>query len=347
MLYRATIAVSILTSCLFYSCNNSHQHHTENCSDMLPVAEATDSLHVFVPAFDKLKDYAGMVLIPPGVFSMGAVANDSFAREDEGPAHTVQLDSFWMDATEVTNKQFKEFVQATGYVTSAERLHPKGSLVFNPKGNKQGELFWWQYTNGANWKQPLGPGSSIDTMDNYPVIHVSWYDAAAYASWAGKRLPTEAEWEYAARAGAANSLYPWGNQNPEVEKRANVFEGKFPAQNTAADGFNLLAPVRTYAANAYGLYDVSGNVWEWCADFYHERYYSYCAENEIIKAEGPEKSFNSEDRYGEFRVIRGGSFMCNSSYCTGYRSSARNKTTPSTSLMNVGFRCVRDVSGKE
>jgi formylglycine-generating enzyme len=326
-------------------CHQKHNHqHTESCSDMLPTGTVTDSLHLFTAAANALNNFTGMVLIPAGEFSMGALPADTFARADEKPMHKVQVDSFWMDATEVTNKQFKEFANATGYLTTAERLQPKGSLVFTPKGDNNGNRFWWNYTNGANWQQPLGPGSSIDTMDNYPVIHVSSYDAMAYASWAGKRLPTEAEWEYAARAGGVNTLYPWGNQNPETEKRANVFQGKFPEGNTAKDGFRQTAPAGSFQSNAFGLYDMSGNVWEWCNDYYHERYYEYCTENEVAKPTGPVKSFNPEDRYGEYRVIRGGSFMCNSSYCTGYRSSARNKTTPSTSLMNVGFRCARSVT---
>jgi formylglycine-generating enzyme required for sulfatase activity len=244
-----------------------------------------------------------------------------------------------MDKTEVTNKQFAEFVKQTGYVTTAERYG--GSLVFIPGNKANGDLYWWQWVEGASWKSPFGKKNQSAAPDQ-PVVHVSWYDAMAYASWAGKRLPTEAEWEYAARGGLANKIYPWGNENPESKKKANVFQGKFPAYNTRADGFEFLSPVQSFASNGYGLYDMSGNVWEWCADKYHSAYYPYCTENNITTPQGPNKSYAAENRYEDLRVIRGGSFMCNKSYCTGYRVSARNKTSPSTSLLNIGFRCVRD-----
>jgi formylglycine-generating enzyme required for sulfatase activity len=258
----------------------------------------------------------------------------------------VHIKSFWIDATEVTNRQFREFVKATGYQTTAERAQPKGALVFNAENNHHSNLYWWKFIPSADWQHPFGPGSNIDTLDNYPVVQVSWFDAMAYASWAGKRLPTEAEWEYAARAGLTESLYPWGNQSPELNNMANVFQGSFPEKNTAADGFLFTSPVKTFPPNAYGLFDVSGNVWEWCADKYHSEYYKYCSENAIQSPTGPAQSFSPENRYEELRVIRGGSFLCNQSYCTGYRVSARNKTTPSTSLLNVGFRCVRDIPHK-
>lgn len=311
------------------------------CTDALPNAEGIDSITVFTANASMLKSYDGMVLINGGTYLMGALPSDAFAMDDEKPQHLVEVKSFWMDATEVTNKQFADFVKATGYVTTAERLPPKGALVFKPQGNVK-DLNWWQFVPGTNWRHPYGPESDIDTMANYPVVQVSWYDANAYASWAGKRLPTEAEWEYAARSGTTGQLYPWGNASPETNVYANVFQGKFPTTNTGTDGYMLLAPVNVFKPNRYGLYNISGNVWEWCADKFHSKYYQYCADNQITQPQGPPTSYAPENRFEELRVIRGGSFMCNSSYCSGYRASARNKTSPSTGLMNVGFRCVRN-----
>jgi formylglycine-generating enzyme required for sulfatase activity len=344
LLFSKVFCAALLSACLFNSCRN-HTSHSENCSSVLPAVSFTDTLRLFKADTAMLqKTNEGMQLIPAGAFSMGAIASDSFAYEDEFPAHVVHVDSFWMDAAEVTNRQFEEFVKATGYLTTAERVNPKGSLVFVPQKSKRGELQWWKFVEGASWKHPFGAGSNIDTMAHYPVTHVSWFDAMAYASWAGKRLPTEAEWEYAARAGKAGSLYPWGNENPEHALTANVFQGSFPDENKAKDGFAYTAPVQHYPTSGYGLFDISGNVWEWCADKYHSLYYTYCKENNItVNPQGPERSYDPENRYETLYTIRGGSFLCNQSYCTGYRVSARNKTSPSTSLLNVGFRCVRDV----
>ncbi len=331
-----------LTAC--HSPAGSHQQ----CSNHLPDTKFTDTVFHFSASEEMKNNYSGMALIPAGEFKMGAVAGDSFAREEESPKHLVNVDSFWMDSTEVTNREFQQFVNATHYKTTAERMSDKGSLVFRPSVyNLKKDLSWWSFVAGADWRHPYGPNSNIDTMGNYPVVHVSWYDAMAYASWAAKRLPTEAEWEYAARGGLTDAVFPWGNENPEAVRHANVFEGEFPNLNTATDGFAEWAPVASYSANAYGLYDMSGNVWEWCADKYHSAYYSYCADNDIENPIGPEKSYDPERKFEEQRVIRGGSFMCNKSYCAGYRVSARNKTTPTTSLMNVGFRCCRDGAKKE
>lgn len=316
-------------------CSCGHKH---NCSSNLPANSLTDTLVYF---FSAQSDTSNMMLLGSGRFLMGGKENDTKANNDEYPNHWVYIDSFWVDKTEVTNRQFRLFVEATGYKTTAERIAPGGSLVFYPSSDDK-DLSWWKFVEGANWRQPYGPGSNIDTMDNYPVIHVSWFDAMAYASWAGKRLPTEAEWEYAARSGLVGNLFPWGNENPETEKLANVFQGEFPYGNNSKDGYIYMAPVGSFPVSKVGLYDMSGNVWEWCMDKYHSRYYSYCKENGITAPRGPMQSFSSENLYEELRVIRGGSFLCNSSYCTGYRVSARNKTSPSTSLMNVGFRCVKD-----
>ena len=307
-----------------------------------------------------LKD---MVLIPGGRFSMGG--DDDQAWRDEYPKHMVVVDSFWMDVHEVTNAQFSAFVEATGYLTTAEKAvdweeikkelppgTPKpdasqlapASLVFVPT-DKPVSLIdvsqWWQWRQGANWRQPEGPGSSIVGKDNHPVVHVSWFDAVAYCDWVGKRLPTEAEWEYASRGGLTDAVYAWGNEDLSSGKpKANTWEGAFPYRNDKSDGFYFTAPVQSYQANNYGLYDVAGNVWEWCADLYHEDYYKTLAGKTTYNPQGPKTSYDSNEPYALKRVSRGGSFLCHESYCSGYRNSMRMKTTPDTGSMHTGFRAV-------
>ncbi|MFZ4793348.1 MAG: formylglycine-generating enzyme family protein [Blastocatellia bacterium] len=312
-------------------------------------------------------EYAGMVWIPAGEFLMGAVEGDKLAREDEKPRHQVSVDGFWMDETEVTNGQFLAFVTATKYLTTAERKPvwdemkkqlppgtPKppdevmvaGSLVFRQPVNPvplDNPANWWEWTPGANWKHPEGPGSSIDGRDNYPVVHISWDDAVAYAKWAGKRLPTEAEWEWAARGGQADAIFAWGNEAIEQgEKKANTWQGNFPNQNTKDDGFERAAPVRSFKPNGYGIYDISGNVWEWCQDWYRQDYYA--AENQPAGSRnpaGPKSSFDPDEPTVPKRVQRGGSFLCHDSYCASYRVSARMKASPDTGLVHAGLRCVK------
>jgi formylglycine-generating enzyme len=307
--------------------------------------------------------HEGMVWIRGGQYKMGAA--DDEGRPDEYPRHRVQVDGFWMDANEVTNAQFKKFVVATGYVTTAEKAPdweelkkqlPPGtprpadsllvasSLVFTPPVHPvplDDASLWWSWKKGANWKHPQGPGSSIRGRDNYPVVHVSWDDAAAYARWAGKRLPTEAEWEYAARGGSNDNKYPWGNEEVEKGKpKANTWQGNFPNKNTGWDLFERLAPVRSFSPNAFGLYDMAGNVWEWCADWYRPDYYRQLADQTAINPRGPDNSYDPMEPTVPKRVIRGGSFLCNAVYCKGYRVSSRMKTSPDTGMEHTGFRCV-------
>lgn len=305
-----------------------------------------------------------MVWIPGGEFTMGWDGPEG--RPDERPANRVCVDGFWMDETEVTNAQFRAFVEATGYATTAERvpdweelkkqLPPEtprppddvlvaGSLVFVqpprpvPLNNAAA---WWRWTPGADWRYPEGPGSSIEGRDDHPVVHVSYDDALAFCKWAGKRLPTEAEWEYAARGGLQSARYIWGDEPYEPE-RANIWNGRFPDSNSKNDGFVRTAPVKSYPANGFGLYDMAGNVWEWCIDWYRHDYYRTLAGADVaVNPAGPADSFDPQEPTMPKRVQRGGSFLCNDSYCEGYRPSARMKASPDTSLAHSGFRCVLD-----
>ncbi len=296
-------------------------------------------------------DTNGMVWLGGGTFWMGSADG----RSDEQPVHQVTVDGFWMDKTEVSNEQFEKFVRATGYVTVAERqpeakdfpdADPKllvpGSLVFTPSTEDvplTDATVWWRYVPGANWRHPEGPDSSIAGHEKYPVIQVAWEDAEAYARWAGKRLPTEAQWEYASRGGLDRQPYVWGKEQvPNGKWQANIWQGQFPKQNTAEDGYPGLAPVASFPPNGFGLYDMAGNVWEWCADWYRPDYY---AKSPAKNPPGPEDSLDPDEPGAKKRVQRGGSFLCSDVYCTGYRPGARMKCTPDTGLSNAGFRCVK------
>lgn len=312
----------------------------------------------------KTANHNGMVLIPAGETVLGA--SDNEGRRDEYPAHTVAVKSFWIDATEVTNKQFSEFVKATGYITTAEKpvnweelkkQLPAGtakppaeqlvpsSLVFRQTNtsNLNDYSQWWSWVAGASWKHPQGPGSDIVGKENYPVVQVSWEDAVAYCKWAGKRLPTEAEWEFAARGGLKEKKYPWGNEDVEAGKpKANTWQGKFPAVNTGWDHFEKAAPVKSFEKNGFGLYDMAGNVWEWCSDWYRPDYYLSLEKSIANSPKGPNNSYDPEEPSIPKKVIRGGSFLCNSSYCKGYRVTSRMKSSPDTGMEHTGFRCVAD-----
>ncbi|WP_344766474.1 formylglycine-generating enzyme family protein [Pedobacter ginsengiterrae] len=306
--------------------------------------------------------HRGMVLIPAGAFNMGA--NDKDGHEDEYPQHKVKLSSFWMDVSEVTNAEFKKFVDATGYITTAERKPvweemkkqlPAGtpkppdsvfvaaSLVFYQPQSIDGldnVAQWWRWVKGANWQHPHGPKTDITGKDNYPVVHISWDDAMAYCKWTGKRLPTEAEWEYAARGSLKDNLYPWGNE--DIEKgiaKANTWQGSFPISNTNWDSYEGLAPAKRFKPNGYGLFDMAGNVWEWCSDWYRSDYYE-AADELATNPIGPPDSYDPMEPKIPKKIVRGGSFMCNASYCKGYRVTSRMKTSTDTSLEHTGFRCV-------
>lgn len=278
---------------------------------------------------------------------------------DARPIHRVYVDGFWMDKTEVTNAQFSEFVKATRYVTVAERT-PKqedfpdappenlvaGSTVFSPPNGPvplDSHYRWWAYIKGANWRHPLGPDSSIAGMDDYPVCQIAYEDAEAYAKWAGKRLPTEAEWEFAARGGESGKVYAWGNEfSPNSKWMANIFQGTFPYEDRAEDGYAGISPVAKFPPNGYGLYDMAGNLWEWCSDWYRADYYIEQAQAKQVPRNpvGPPSPFDPQEPDQPKRVHRGGSFLCTEQYCTRYMIGTRGKGEVSTSSNHCGFRCV-------
>ena len=312
----------------------------------------------------------GMVWIPGGEFSMGSEsASESLCglpgtTLDAMPIHRVYVDAFWMDETEVTNAQFKEFVDATGYVTVAE-IKPTleefpgapienlvtGSTVFKPTKSPVAldqYLQWWSYVPGANWKHPAGENSNLDGRENYPVVHVAYEDAEAYAKWANKRLPTEAEWEFASRGGKAGELYAWGNElKPNNQYQANIYQGAFPVEggDSGADGWVGIAPVKQYAPNGYGLYDIGGNVWEWVSDWYRADYYAQLRSKGVVarNPKGPDVPYDPQEPDQKKRVHRGGSFLCSDLYCTRYLVGTRGKGESRTASNHCGFRCVRGV----
>jgi len=319
---------------------------------------------------------AGMVWIPRGQFMMGTtdptteVCGGPDRMDDARPIHAVFVDGFWMDETEVTNEAFAAFVSATHYVTIAEKLpraedYPNaapellvpGSVVFTPPKEPvslDDPLQWWSYVPGANWRHPEGPASSISGREKEPVVHVAYADAAAFAQWAKKALPTEAQWEFAARGGKSGERYSWGNSlQPHGQWMANIWQGEFPTKNTADDGFLRTSPVASFPANGYGLYDMAGNVWEWCSDWYrpdtYARQVAEAGDQVIRNPHGPaeDESIDPQEPGVAKRVQRGGSFLCTDQYCTRYMVGSRGKGAVDTGSNHLGFRCVRTVSSND
>jgi formylglycine-generating enzyme required for sulfatase activity len=280
-----------------------------------------------------------MRLIPGGAFLMGSADPEGWPADGEGPVREVTLQPFHIDATCVTNEQFNDFVDATHYKTEAERLG--WSFVFHLFLSREqlarvtqrvAGSEWWCHVEGATWRHPEGPGSNIKQRWSHPVVQVSWNDALAYAAWAGKRLPTEAEWECAARGGLVQKRYAWGDElTPGGRHQCNIWQGVFPTQNTAEDGHVGTAPAKSFKANGYGLYNVAGNVWEWCHDWFSRDFHLTGPRSDPV---GPPE--------GQGKVIRGGSYLCHHSYCNRYRVDARSSNTPDSATGNMGFRCVRD-----
>lgn len=295
----------------------------------------------------------GMVWIAPGKFWMGA---EDPTMRDASPVREIELSGYWIDATEVTNRQYDAFVKATGYKTVAEiapkaedypgadpKLLVPGSVVFTPPPGEiplDDFLQWWRWVPGADWRHPEGPGSSIESRMEHPVVQMAYEDAVAYAKWAGKRLPTEAEWEKAARGGLQRKKYVWGDElNPGGKWMSNNWQGGFPHANSKADGFVATAPVKSYPPNGFGLYDVSGNAWEWCSDWYRPDAYKTL---EAKNPKGPAESFDPQEPGVPKRVHRGGSFLCSDLYCIRYLPAARGKGAIDSGANHIGFRCVKD-----
>ncbi len=328
---------------------------------------AAAALAAFVGKTKSAKDgNSGMAWIPGGEFTMGS--DQEGARRNEQPTHKVTVDGFWIDVHDVTNAEFQKFVEATGYKTTAERpvnwedlrkqlpagsqkppddLLQPGSMVFTPSPGPvdlREMNAWWRWVRGADWRHPEGPQSNLSGRESHPVVQVSWDDAVAYAVWAGKRLPTEAEWEFAARGGLQGKRFPWGDEfKPAGKYMANTWTGSFPYKNTADDGFAGTSPVGAFPPNGYGLYDMAGNVWNWVSDWYRpDAHALMSSEPSCHNPAGPKASWSADHPYQtEERVTKGGSFLCHADYCESYRPSARRGTPPDTGMSHIGFRCAK------
>jgi len=357
---KKTYLVLLLFTCLFFTCkedlkSKSNLKSNTSASDVL-VSEKSNTI----------QPPEGMVWVEGKTFFQGAKANDTYAMHREMPVHQVTVDGFFIDITEVTNKQFKAFVDATNYKTLAEKpvnwdlmkkdlpigtpkphdsiLQP-GSLVFNKNLKvvaSMGNYYqWWTWKIGANWKHPEGPESSIEGKDNYPVVHIAYEDALAYCKWANRRLPTEAEWESAAQGKYKDKVYTWGNDPKQLDQYANTWQGVFPIKNESKDGFEFLAPVKSYPANSIGVYDMLGNVWELTSDWYAVNHYKEIdISKPINNPKGAYKANNPSYPYQQEHIIKGGSFLCNASYCASFRVSAKMGVTPDSSSDHTGFRTV-------
>ena len=356
----------------FIGCVEKKGNHpkTSDTKSMIDTKTRENPLVLLVDKPTDIRTPNDMVWIPGGEFIQGAVPQDQMAMAHEKPAHKVAIDGFFMKTTEVTNAEFKKFVDQTGYITLAEReidweemkkqlpegtpkphdsIMQPGSLSFKKAESPVPNLYdfsqWWRWSIGANWKQPNGPGTNITGKDNHPVVHIAYEDALAYCEWAGSRLPTEAEWERAARGTKENSILFWGDDISGLSKMANTWEGQFPVLNTKADGYERRAPVKSYPPNDLGLYDMAGNVWEWTSDWYNTNYYNELTSDNktIYNPKGADRPYNARDPYAKDRIMKGGSFLCNASYCASYRISSRMATSMDSSMEHLGFRTAATV----
>jgi len=314
----------------------------------------------------EIKAPKGMVWVAQKTFLQGAKDGDTYAMPREKPAHQVKVDGFFIDTHEVTNNQFKDFVNATNYITIAERpidweemkknlppntpkpadsiLQP-GSLIFNKEAKNvvsmENYTQWWKWKIGADWKHPEGPESSIENKDNFPVVHIALEDALAYCKWANRRLPTEAEWESAAQGNLQNATFTWGNNPKELNKNANTWQGQFPVKNESLDGFEFISPIKSYPPNSIGLYDMLGNVWEMTSDLFNVNYYQTIDGSKVLNnPSGAEQSYSPGNPFQTEIIIKGGSFLCHDSYCASFRISAKMGTTFDSASDHVGFRTV-------
>ncbi|PCJ93452.1 MAG: sulfatase [Flavobacteriaceae bacterium] len=356
----------LVTPVLFIKCGLDTKKNIEKPNQKLEVSTAnatknSDDNQIPMPPID------GMEWISSSTLKLGAVPHDEIAMGHERPSNTVWIDGFYIDIHEVTNTQFKKFVDQTKYVTIAEReleweelkkqlpvgtpkphdsIMKPGSLTFEKSETKLPNLYdfsqWWHWNIGANWRRPHGPNSNIDGKENFPVVHIAYEDALAYCEWAERRLPTEAEWELAARGTQMNKIHVWGDDVAQLKNQANTWEGEFPLHNTKIDGYENLAPIQSYMPNDNGLYDMAGNVWEWTSDWYNSNYYKELSSKTtpIENPKGAKRPFNSNNPYAEEKVIKGGSFLCSASYCANYRVSARMATSMDSSMEHLGFRTV-------
>ncbi|MGB3144180.1 MAG: formylglycine-generating enzyme family protein [Maribacter sp.] len=361
-------------SILLLACQENVKEKKDDAVQAAPKekeSKAVSNHTILVQKPDSIAIPEGMVWVPGATFNQGAVAGDEMAMDHEKPGIEVKVDGFFMDATEVTNVEFQKFVEETGYITVAERAldweeikkqvpegTPKphdsilkpGSLTFKKSKSPVPNLYdfsqWWSWTIGASWKHPNGPESTILGKGDYPVVQIAYEDALAYCEWAGRRLPTEAEWELASRAGSFGTIYNWGNEENLLSKSANTWEGTFPVTNSKTDGFELRAPVKSYPPNAYGLYDMAGNVWEWTNDWYNTDYYKNAMAESIslINPQGAVSPFTPNNPLAKEKVVKGGSFLCSASYCASYRVSARMGSSMDSALEHTGFRTVASVA---
>ena len=358
MNFKTLITIVVLMTFVFVGCDQKKaSNEYKSIKTKSNIENTKEEIH---PTPD------GMVWVASKTFLMGGKNGDKYSMPREKPSHKVVVDGFFIDAHEVTNKQFKKFVEETKYVTVAERqidwddikknlppgtekpadlnLEP-GSLIFNKhaKGvvSMQNYGQWWTWKIGANWQQPEGPGSSIEGQDNFPVVHVAQEDALAYCKWANRRLPTEAEWESAAQGKFEDNIYSWGNKFEDLNANANTWQGKFPMENISEDRFEYISPIKSYPSNNIGLFDMAGNVWEMTSDLFNVNYYQTLDPMEVLKnPKGASKSYSPSNPYQKEYVMKGGSFLCHESYCASFRISARMGMEPNSGSDHIGFRTV-------